>query len=280
MLLAQESYDTASFSRDENLYNIELKDGSYVRGKIVMQKRDFILVVVGSNEPIKLLRSDIVSITAKDYKRSDDVLLTSDRIKYNLWNSAYTLEKGKWYYRTIMLESHTFHYGISGRWMAGAGLSLISILAGEPLLYFSTKVKALQAERLHLSLGYDAAVPTVYNDAADIEYPFLGIVSTSLTFGAPRENITFGLGFVQVDNDFSEIPFYVLAGQKSFNERFSVVGEGFFFGFDDENFYAATLGVRIRSKRHSWDIYFALLGNTSESLIIPFPAGNYNLEFR
>jgi hypothetical protein len=274
---AQEINDTSTYYRDQQNYIIKKTNGDQLEGKLLLQRRDYILIALEDNTQHRIVRDSIKSISVSALNKKK-VSIKSDIIKYNIWNAAFTLNKGQVYFRTVSLLSQTFHYGITDKIMVGAGVSFLSVLAGEPLIFLSTKINAIRTGYFNLSVAYDASIPTVYGGLDNVQYPFVGLASSSFTLGRSRDNFTFGLGLLQVENEFSETLFYALGGHKSLSEKVSLIADGFFSGFEQETFFVANFGVRIRAKKHSWEIYLFLFGSSELVYPVGFPSANYILE--
>jgi len=236
------------------------------------------LVELGNGQMIEIYRQDIQTIKSDVKLEDSTVEIRNDRIKYNLTNTAYRLDKNKWLYRTTLAVTHNFHYGISNRVMVGAGFDFLSLFLGEPYFNVSSKIKVFESAKTSLSISYNAFIPAVINDLPEFELPFVGIVNPAVTYGDNRNHLTVGAGFVQVENDFSDIPLILLGGKKYMTEKLALMLDGFFVTVDGDTFYNANFGLTIRSKRHSWNLFFSLIGLDEELAFSIIPIGNYNLE--
>lgn len=237
---------------------VTMQNGVEYKGKIIA-KNDKIIVLATVNGKIDLIATNVKTIEEEKYqgKYSYDNPTPS---KYFLGGSAIPLKKGKGHYNNSLLILNSVNYGISDHVSIGGGLEFISLFQGYPIWFVNSKVGFQVSEKVHLGGG--VAVLGFLGEG----YGALGYGMT--TFGNTEKNISIGVGYTFGenidDNSDNNTPLFMISGIYRITRIVALMSENLIVSDDSgEVFHTGVHGVRLLSRRHSFDI--GLMSSSSSS---------------
>lgn len=239
---AQEEADSVT---KEQVVIVTMKDGTEYKGTIVSQDSET-LVLKTSNGVLNLLSPQVDSIEQYDYEGKFEFPNPHDT-RYFFGPSGIPVKKGKGYYQNLMLTTNFVNYGITKNISLGGGLEFISTVLGNPVWFLTPKVGFNISKNLHAGGGIFMA-GLAGEGTATLGY---GVV----TVGHAETNLTLGAGYGFVSGEVSQNPAIMLSGTHRVSRSIALLTENYVLpNSSDNTFYFGIHGIRIMSKRNSFDI--------------------------
>lgn len=259
--------NTASVFAQDNPQNIEvkMKDGSSVRGELITETSDKLIVKTRSLGEVTILKKDMI-----EYRN----LRASNIVDGTYWHenpnptrniygpTGYGLRKGEGYYQNFMLFLNQVSYGFTDNFTLGVGVEIASILAGSEGSFpgFTITPKfTVPIKKEKWNVGVGALALHIPNSD---ELFSAGILYGVSTWGSRDNNLSLGLGFGITEGDFTARPTITVAGNIRLAKRFGLVTENWIIPIGDEYGGLMSLGGRYIGERITWD--FAILGGGFE----------------
>ena len=194
------------------LYIVELVDKTTLIGKI--SKKDSVTISIQTgifnvDVPIKNVIS-FEEVSSSNFKNGVHWFPNPNSTRYFFTTSAYTFKVGEGYYQN-MGTLNSFNFGITDNISLLAGVEFFSLSMGDPILLLSPKVGFPLGKKVNVAVG-----------VLFIRVPgtILGVVYGVNTFGNHDHNISVGLGWGFVRDDFSKKPVLNIAGMTRWGVRF------------------------------------------------------------
>jgi len=237
---------------------IELNDGTTIVGEVIEITDDLFVVATASLGQIDVSKFQIkkLSVIDKDKIREDGTVYFDNPMptRNYLTETAIGLEKGEGFYQNILLGAHTFSFGLSDRFTLSAGFETFSLFAGSaPIFFVAPKLTFPTANNnLHFGVGGNLALVPNGSDRAAA-----GTLYGITTFGNTNHNLTIGLGFAYVDDQFSDTPVFQIGGMTRVGKNFMIVMDNILVSDNFDTYVAGTWTVRYIRRKVSIDIGFA-----------------------
>ena len=200
--------------------------------------------------------------------------------------SARMLNKGEGYFADYYLFFPSVSYGITDNFTFGGGISIFpGISLDKQLLFITPKVGIKKSKNFNLAAGLlfikvpgfednedneddeDYDDDDDYDDENDVNS--VGIAYSVATFGDRDANVTAGLGFGFVNNEFADKPVILLGGEKRVSRRIALVTENWIIPEIDQPM--SIYGLRFMGQKMSADLGFVYVFNED----LPFPGIPY-----
>ena len=244
---------------------IEMNDGDEYTGKIVKEDST-IIILKTTNADIIISKSNIKKIDIYKYSGKFKFPNLNDT-RYFFGPSAIPIKKGKGYYQNVEVLLNFVNYGITNNISIGGGFEFMSLTQGYPIILFTPKVGFKITEKFHLGGG--VLYGTMLGEGTRIGLPY--VVST---FGTSESNITFGGGVFVSGSDTSG-PTIMLSGTSRASDNIAFLTENYLIFVDDAAMYFGIHGIRIISRKNSFDIGLILIQEAG----IPLPFIGYVRNF-
>ncbi len=242
-------------------YQITLKDGSVVTGKILSVTGSDIVISSGTMGEIKLKKENIRTITrvsAIDEKASGIWFPNPNPTRYLLSNSAIPLEKKNGYYQNTWIFFNSFSYAFTDNFSLSGGFEIFSLIAngeGPFAFYINPKVSSRVTENFYAggSILYANTIRTVD------EFGGLGTLNLFATYGNKNNNITGAVGWGWADGNLSSSPVITISGMARLSKRIALVSENWIVpGINNNNGYYGIIsyGIRFLGEKTSIDLAF------------------------
>jgi len=198
--------------------------------------------------------------------------------------TARTLNKGEGYFADYYVFFPSVSYGITDKFTFGGGISIFpGISLDKQLLFLTPKLAIKKAKDFNLAAGvlfikvpgFDDNNNDNDNDNDDEsddesdDVNSVGIAYSVGTFGTDDANITAGLGFGFVNNEFADRPVILIGGEKRLSRRIALVTENWIIPEIDQPM--SIYGLRFMGKKMSIDLGFIYVFKTD----LPFPGVPY-----
>lgn len=233
---------------------IEKKDATVVKGKLLGIARDSVRVVNEYNQELRISLKDIRNIDYIDSLRVNKQWNEApNTLRYLLAATAIPLRKKELVLQATDLALLSAHYGISNRITVGAGI--------EPFTggtyFLNAKVNILSQPKFKFSLGgnFYGLPPDSTSTNSGVVIRNFGMLYGAGTWGNSNHHLTVGAGYLYVLGSFLP-PMVTLAGTTRFARHFALVTENWFFfvGSKVDVPPLVSLGLRYISKRSSIDL--------------------------
>jgi hypothetical protein len=265
-------------------YQVTLKDGSTISGKILLDTEKEIVIQSATMGEVHLQKENIKSIlpiASIDERKSGVWFANPNPTKYLLSSSAIPLEKKSGYYQNTWIFINTFNYAFTKNFSVAGGFEIFSILAGGegPYAFFiNPKVSFKAAKNFYAggSILYANTIRTVE------EFSGLATFNAFATYGNKNSNITAAIGWGAADGEFSSKPLVTVSGMVRASKRIAFVSENWVIpGVDEDGGYYGiySYGIRFLGDKTSIDLAFINNGDIAKEIIIGIPWLDFVINF-
>ncbi len=209
-----------------DLWNIVTNDGNEYTGVIVQQ----------TEKELKLRTTNIGTITLQlaNIKQMNQVKLenlnkgqvwldNSQEGRYFFSPSSYGLRKGEGYYQNAWIFFNQISYGLSDNFSIGAGMVPLFLFNGTATPFWVTPKVSIPITENEFAVGGGALLGTVIGNGGSY-----GIVYGTSTFGSRDKNMTIGVGYGYVDDEFADTPAINLSAMIRTGKRGYFITENYF----------------------------------------------------
>lgn len=254
---AQAQEETISIN-EEQVVIVTMKDGTEYKGTIVTQNNETV-VLKTPNGTLNLLSANVATIENYDYEGKFEFPNPHDT-RYFFGPSGIPVKKGKGYYQNVLLSGNFVNYGITKNISLGGGLEFISTVLGNPVWFLTPKVGFDISKNLHAGGGVIVA-GLAGEGTASLGY---GV----FTVGHAETNFTIGAGYGFINGEVSQNPAIMLSGTHRVSRSIALLSENYILPINSsQTFYFGIHGIRILSKRNSFDLGAIVIPEITE--VIP-----------
>ncbi|MEN8122417.1 MAG: hypothetical protein ABFS35_18880 [Bacteroidota bacterium] len=283
--ISGETIVSATKENKSAFYQITLIDGNELHGQIIERRKNELDIqtkslgkVTVSVKNIKKMRE----VTQGSMKGGEYWFPNPNNTRYLFAPTGIPLKKGEGYYQNAYVVANSVQYGLSDNFSIGGGIVL-------PVVAFLTpKVGFTVAEKFHVGGG---AILALMPEAT------LGILYGVTTYGTDEHNVTVGLGYGFIEEEFTKKPIINLAGMTRVSKRVALVTENWMVPYRDydsnynqvtgvstetytDKYYALiTYGLRIMKERITFDIALVNSKDIIEFLPIGIPYIDFVYKF-
>ena len=256
--------DIADFSKAIGIhyYQITLKDGTEIFGKMVKQDANEMELLTTSIGTVKIKLENIKEmIEIENTKQTDKGywLPNPNETRYLFGPSGYNLKKGEGYYQNTYVLVNMANYGISDYFSIGGGYVLLSNLGNATTAFITPKFGFPVGEKFQLGVGVIAGI--IGGEGSG------GILYSVGTYGNKEHNLTAGLGYGFLEGEFSKKPVITFSGMTRIGRKLAFVSENWIIPTTEDTFGIFSYGLRLLGPKMSWD--FAFLNNFEIIQAIP-----------
>jgi hypothetical protein len=266
------------------MYQVTLKDGSTLTGKLVSQSEKEIVIQSETLGEMKVQRENIKSMTlisAINNKASGIWFENPNASRYLLSSSAIPMEKKTGYYQNTWIFVNSFGYAFTRNLSLSAGFEIFSIMAGGEgpyAFYLNPKASFKVAKNLYLggTILYANTIRTVD------EFGGLATLNGSFTYGNKNNNITATIGWGSSDGEFSAQPLITISGMARVSKRIGLISENWMLpnAGDDGGYYGVySYGIRFLGEKISVDLAFLNNADIASEIIIGIPWLDFVVNF-
>jgi hypothetical protein len=226
--------------KPDRLVIITLNDHSEIRGLLVEEDDNKIVVQNDQLGLITLQKSEIKKI---DRLNDKGWSANPHPTKYFLGQSAYSLEKGDGYYQNIMAVFNSVQYGFTDRLSGGLGVELITLSAGNPILYANLKYALPITDKFRMAISS--------NFLTLVDEGSIGFLSGLATYGSTEHNLTLGAGYGIAGGGLTSDAVITINGMTRIARRFSLLTENYILPGNGEA--VSAFGIRLINKKNTMD---------------------------
>jgi hypothetical protein len=164
--------------------------------------------------------------------------------------NGYGLRKGEGYYQNTWIFFNQVSYGFSDYFSMGVGtIPMFLFGAAEATPIWLTPKFSIPVRKDKFNLGAGVLAGTVLGEDTGI----FGIAYGTGTIGSRDKNLTLGLGYGFVDDEWASTPAITLSGMLRTGKRWYLLSENYFIGADGENVLLLSFGARWAGDKISID---------------------------
>ncbi|OJJ15146.1 hypothetical protein BKI52_39460 [marine bacterium AO1-C] len=271
------------------VYQLQIKDGSLLIGKIVKSGKDYLIFETQDLGQVKVPLKNILKLTlmsANTGQKTPEPVKPRwydnrmNNQKYFISTTGYNLRRNDFYLEDTYIFMLGARYGITDHISIGAGTSFLPGLTIDDQLYFiNPKVTLELAKDLHLGVGFNW-----------MNFPGtgkIGFLNLAATYGSPRYNVSIGTSYGMIDGEISAQPMINIGTFLRPSNRIAFIGEILLVPTQvavqtAEDFTPFTmLGFRFINKESSFDLGFLYAYNNNPQaqtqLYIPYLSYRHEL---
>ncbi len=213
-------------------FNIQTKDGSRIRGSIVVTNTDYLKVRSQSLDEIKISKRQIKKITEFEASPiNPSFSRTGDRTRNFFGPTAFTLDKGEMVYHNNLLFLNNLEVGLNKYLSVELGPDLFTILNyGAAAAFAKVKLGMELKKNIRVAGGFMVHLDTY--DLNIFESSAYTLAFGAVTYGNEDRNITGAFAYGIIDYNSIEFPVLSLSGQWRLSERVALVSENWRIPFD------------------------------------------------
>ncbi len=252
---------------ESNITRIETKDGSIYHGKILSQNNDTIQFIISGIGNVRILKSDVLSISDISSNLKNDRKLWSTSptaYSYFLAPNGYNLNKGELRFQSKALAINEFAIGVSDHFSISAGLI--------PTFFYSFPTPAWVSPKFSFSLlnnKINIAAGGIFGSILGLEDAGFNILFSAVSLGSIDRNVSVSVGWSFSRNGFSRSAILNFGTMYRLGPRFYLVGELSNIQEIYSPINLLTLGGRSIINRSSID--YGLLFLQSGFALVPLP---------
>jgi len=241
-------------ARPDTIQEIRLVDGSVVRGTVLSETDDRVVIQTLGGIRMELERGQIRSMRAARGEVRNGEFWRQDPNRTRLFfaPTARPMAKGEGYVASYMLFFPFVGYGATDRVTLAGGTPIIPGLIGRAF-YLAPKITLMSQPGMDVAVGTIALFATEALDEGSV-----GVVYGNGTFGGQERSLTAGLGWgFQMGGGSSRLsndPVLMVGGDVRTGEQTKLLTENWFGGGSG----VLTGGIRFFGERLSADLGFGL----------------------
>lgn len=250
------------------IYEITLKDGTTLRGRILRQDVNEARIQTTNLGEVTVRANQIQKIQQIDTGNTDG---TPNLFAHRLYfaPTALPLEKGRWYYNQLYYITD-FSYGVSARVNLGTAFYVFV-----PFNLFMLKAKAtlVQTDRVNLALQGN-----LYAARGFGAFGTVGGLQFLSTFGTSQRNTTLGVGTFVSGGELASGGYLTVGVQQKVGKEISILSQNHLLLGSEVSAGVLSGGIRFSRKRHAFDaglfipIASGFLGNSGFVIVLPVVA--------
>lgn len=258
--------DVGAAADDSGLVTITLRDSQLLRGHILAETAEHIILRLVSGGEMVVAQADIRSI-----KRDDESVYVSathevykhdpNRTRYLFSPSAFMLRQGEGYFSQTELVASTLGYGVTDWLNIQIGSVLPALIAGGENFIVGARIGVPLSEQLHVAAGVHTLLLPGEGG--------IGIASGQLTLGTPRAHATISAGYPFAFDEYSEQVgdlLITVSGSARLSKHLALVTENWVLP-DERNTVIGSFATRFLGEHSAVDVGLVF----GEDFEVPFP---------
>jgi len=245
---------TSSENDTTSIYKITTLDGRTTIGRLVREDETSVTLDVEQFGEVTIMRGNIRTITEvaeKDFVDGRYWFPNPVSTRYLFAPNAIPMKQGSYYYQNTWIFFNNINYGITDRFSLGAGTVPIFLFGVSALPIWILPKFSLISDQIHLSIG--GVIGGVIGSGGGAA----GLLYGTATVGNRNSNLSLGVGFGYVDNDFSSKPVINISGMHRLSLRGYLITENYIF--PTENSSEGIISAGYRYAAESFSVDFALV---------------------
>ena len=271
LCLLGQTYLNAQEIQERALIRIEMRDGNEFIGTIERETESEIVLKTEKLGLLTIKREDIRSVKeiSAGHIVHGEYWAPNPQAGRHFWSpTGYGLKKGEGYYQNLWVLFNQVSYGISNNFTIGAGLVPMFLFGESFTPVWITPKFSIPLEKEAINLGGGAIIATTLGN----EGSFIGIAYGLTTLGTRDRNLTFGLGWGFIDDQFAKSPMINISGIYRIGRRGYLVTENYYIRAEEENAVLLSIGGRTLWNQFSLDYgLFRPFAKDLNSDFIAFP---------
>ena len=263
--------DPVDLAPGDQLYQIQLVDGSLLIARVSAVDADRITLTTSGGTRVEVQRSQIGEVRPAVGQVVDGVFWPDDPNDSRLFFTATgrTLESGTAYAGTYLIVLPFVGFGLTDRFTIAAGAP---VLLGEfEPFYLAPKLQVVRAADVTMAVG---ALHFIFRGEDFSDGEDVGIAYGVATFGSSDRGLTLGVGFGYSGSDFSSQPVGMVGGEVRSSRRVKLITENYIL--PDDTGLVLSGGVRLIGDRFSADLGIAAaLGDGGGGCCVPLVSVAY-----
>lgn len=242
--------DTTITAAADSIYEIRLRDGSVLIGRVVSDDGTNLTVQTQAGVTLTLRRDQVASITRVEGRMVDGELWGEDPHATRLFfaPTARAIPRGQGYFGVYELFFPFVSYGLTDRFTISAGTPIVPEAIGQ-VFYLAPKYEVIRTRGASAAVGVLALFAP--DEALDGS---VGLLYAVGTMGDPDQALTVGatVPFIASgeDSDIGSEPAFMLGGEMRLTRRMKLLSENYLVPSEGS---LVSAGVRFFGERLSAD---------------------------
>lgn len=255
---------------------IEMLDGTVLLGSIKSRGEGVLSITtisgVEANVPLNQIK-EMTTIDRASIHKGEYWFENPNATRYLFGPSAFNLKKGEGYYQNTYLLLNSFNYGVTNHFSIGGGIELLTLFNGVPAFVLTPKFGFQTGPKTALGGGI------LYANLGDLgDRSNFGIAYGVITKGTVDKNITVGLGWGVVDNEFSSRPIITFSGMTRLSKKMALVSENWIV--PAAIYYPLfSYGIRFFGEKMAIDLAFINNPDIASEIVIGIPYVDFMIKF-
>ncbi|MDH5233387.1 MAG: hypothetical protein OEW77_00405 [Gemmatimonadota bacterium] len=268
-LSAQVTPAAAPAAATDTVYEIRLRDGSTLFGRLVEESPARIVILTTGGVRVELERSQVASMRISAGRAVGGAYWSEDPNLTRLFftSTARPLARGEGYVSSFMLFFPFVAYGFTERFTLAAGTPILPGAIGK-LVYVAPKYTVVQRARTAFAIGALGFAVTEHLDDGSV-----GILYGAGTFGSTDRAITAGAGWGYAagtsESGLSNDPVFMVGGETRVSRRVKLITENWMYFGGGGSGALVSGGLRFIGDRLSADLGFGGFTGTDVGCCIP-----------
>lgn len=255
-LKAQTTKDTTEAPHHVVVY---MRNGDEFKGIIISQ--DSRIVVLQTENGILNLNAQNVNTIETDFTNGKFSFSNPNANGYFFSSTAIPLKKNTGYYQNLLLFGNLVNYGVTDNISIGGGLEFLSSLLGHPIWFFTPKVGFEVGKNLHAGAGLFMV---------GFEGQTVSLGYGVGTWGNKESNMTLGIGYGFAGSQMSHTPAIMIGGLHRVSKGIALLSDNYIIPTDGSTLMFGIEGIRILSRKNSFDVGVLLFPSDGLTYGIPF----------
>lgn len=272
---------------------IHMKDGSTLRGQVIAETNDEVVVRTDNLGEVRLSRDKIdrlEELTDGYYRNGQYWFPNPHSTRYFFAPSALTLKKGEGYYQNTYVFVNSAVMGVTDHFTMGAGFVLNPTFRDWQVFFITPKVSFPSQGPVTLGAGLIGV--GIFNRAYNYDYQtntttskinldLAGIAYGNVTLGNSEQNATLGLGWAFANEEFASSPILNFNYMTRVGRKVGLVTENWLLIGNSRQSAVGLLsgGVRFFGERTSIDLALWVPAAAGLDTFIAIPYVDFVLKF-
>lgn len=223
------------------VYRIETSDRNIYTGHIISETDDSIVLRTENLGDITIHKSNIRRKTLLEIRGGEYQSVNIHGNRYFILSNSLGIPKGSGYYQNSWVFFNQAHYGITNSISIGAGIVPLFLFAGAPSPVWIVPSVNIPVSKDNFSLGVNALIATV---AGEDVGGAAGFVTFTGTIGNRNNNLSLGLGYGFIEDNWAQSPLVSISGMIRTGQRHFLLTENYFVSGVDEFNLMSFIGGR------------------------------------
>lgn len=260
------------------VFRIETSDRNVYIGQIISETPEAIVLRTENLGDITLLKTSILRRTLLEESGDGYQSVNLHGNRYFILSNSLGIPKGSGYYQNSWIFFNQAHYGITNSISIGAGIVPLFLFAGTSSPIWIVPSVSIPVSKDNFALGVNALIATIAGGDAN---GVAGFVTFTGTLGNRNNNLSLGLGYGFIDDNWARSPLVSISGMIRTGQRHFLLTENYFVSGVDEFNLMSFIGGRFdfRALALDYGLLIPMFEGLEISIAIPWlgvaiPFGN------